>query len=142
MHCRPRARSWVSTGRGQIDESRPAMSIHPVPGGPSRGRDRGADRRARAVIDARANERTDDGDDGDDWDGDVRARERERDDGDGGRERADADEKGDDEGDDEVFSRAERWCRVVDDDGAGDAGEGVDGGYVRAGDGRAGVPWG
>ena len=118
------------------------MSIHPVPGGPSRGRDRGADGRARAVIDARANERTDDGDDGDAWDGDVRARERERDDGDGGRERADADEKGDDEGDDEVFSRAERWCRVVDDDGAGDAGEGVDGGYVRAGDGRAGVPWG
>ena len=118
------------------------MSIHPVPGGPSRGRDRGADGRARAVIDARANERTDDGDDGDDWDGDVRARERERDDGDGGRERADADEKGDDEGDDEVFSRAERWCRVVDDDGAGDAGEGVGGGYVRAGDGRAGVPWG
>ena len=54
------------------------MSIHPVPGGPSRGRDRGADGRARAVIDARANERTDDGDDGDDWDGDVRARERAR----------------------------------------------------------------
>ena len=90
------------------------------------------------MIDARAN----DGDDRDDRDGDVRAREREGDDGDGGRERADADEKGDDEGDDEVFSRAERWCRVVDDDGAGDAGEGVDGGYVRAGDGRAGVPRG
>ena len=54
----------------------------------------------------------------------------------------DDDDDTDDEGDDEVFSRAERWCRVVDDDGAGDAGEGVDGGYVRAGDGRAGVPWG
>lgn len=87
------------------------------------------------MVDARVN---DDGDD--DGDGDVCARARARD-ADGGRARAGADEKGD-EGDDEVFRRAERWCRVVVDDGAGDAGEGVDGGYVRAGDGRAGVPRG
>ena len=98
-----------------------SLSSRPEGASGRRGVGRGWRARRRVQWSTRAND--DDGDD-DDGDGDVRARARARD-ADGGRARAGADEKGD-EGDDEVFHRAERWCRVVDDDGAGDAGEGVD----------------